>query len=41
MFKRIINVIKGFFGLGVSKLEKAAPEAVLENEKENLRKQIA
>lgn len=41
MFKRIINVIKGFFGMGVSKLEKAAPEAVLENEKENLRKQIA
>ncbi len=41
MFKRIINVIKGFFGLGVAKLEKASPEALLEVEKENLRKQIA
>ena len=41
MFSRIINVIKGFFGLGVSKLEKANPEALLEVEKENLRKQIA
>lgn len=41
MFKRIINVIKGFFGLGVTKLEKANPEALLEVEKENLRKQIA
>lgn len=41
MFKRLINVIRGMFGLQVSKLEKRNPEALLELEKENLRKQIA
>ena len=41
MFKRLANVIKGFFGLFVSGLEKKNPKALLEVEKENLRKQIA
>lgn len=41
MFKRLMNVIKGFFGLFVSGVEKKNPEALLELEKENLRKQIA
>ncbi len=41
MFKRIANLFKGFLGLFVSGLEKANPEALLEVEKENLRKQIA
>ena len=41
MFRRIGNLIKGFFGLFVGGLEKRNPEALLEVEKENLRKQIA
>lgn len=41
MFKRLANLIKGFFGLFVSDLEKKNPEALLEVEKENLREQIA
>ena len=41
MFKRIGNLIRGFFGLFVSGLEKQNPEALLEVERENLRKQIA
>lgn len=41
MFRRIGNLIRGFFGLFVGGLEKANPEALLEVEKENLRKQIA
>ncbi|MDF1754775.1 MAG: PspA/IM30 family protein [Verrucomicrobiales bacterium] len=41
MFKRISNLVKGFFGLFVSGLEKQNPEALLEVEKENLRKQIS
>lgn len=41
MFKRLANVIRGFFGLFVSGMEKRNPEALLEVEKENLRKQIA
>ncbi|GAA5496648.1 phage shock protein A (PspA) family protein [Rubritalea squalenifaciens DSM 18772] len=41
MFKRLGNLIKGFFGLFVGGLEKRNPEALLEVEKENLRKQIA
>jgi len=40
MFKRIGNLIKGFIGLFVGGLEKRNPEALLEVEKENLRKQI-
>jgi phage shock protein A len=41
MFKRLSNLIKGFFGLFISGMEKQNPEALLEVEKENLRKQIA
>ncbi len=41
MFKRLGNLIRGFFGLFVSGLERGNPEALLEMEKENLRKQIA
>jgi phage shock protein A len=41
MFKRLGNLIRGFFGLFVSGLERQNPEALLEVEKENLRKQIA
>lgn len=41
MFKRLGNLIRGFFGLFVSDLEKKNPEALLEVEKENLRKQIS
>ena len=41
MFKRLSNIIKGFFGLFVGDLEKKNPEALLEVEKENLRKQIS
>lgn len=41
MFKRIGNLIKGFFGLFIKKLEHKNPEALLEVEKENLRKMIA
>ena len=40
MFKRIGNLIQGFFGLFVGGLEKRNPEALLEVERENLRKQI-
>ena len=40
MFKRLGNLIRGFFGLFISGMEKKAPEALLENEKENLRAQI-
>lgn len=41
MFQRIANLVRGFFGLFVSGLERRNPEALLEVEKENLRKQIA
>lgn len=41
MFKRLGNLIRGFFGLFVSGVERQNPEALLEVEKENLRKQIA
>lgn len=41
MFKRIGNLIKGFFGLFIGGIEKRNPEALLEVEKENLRKQIS
>ena len=41
MFKRIKNLIKGFFGLFIGGLEKRNPEALLANEKENLRAQIS
>ena len=41
MFQRIINLFRGFFGLFISGLEHQNPEALLEVEKENLRRQIA
>lgn len=41
MFKRLSNLIRGFFGLFISGLERQNPEALLEVEQENLRKQIA
>ena len=41
MFRRLANLIRGFFGLFVSGIERRNPEALLETEKENLRKQIA
>jgi phage shock protein A len=41
MFERLANLIRGFFGLFISGLEKQNPEALLEVETENLRKQIA
>jgi len=41
MFTRIANLIRGFFGLFISGMERRNPEALLEVEKENLRKQIA
>lgn len=41
MFRRLANLIRGFFALFISGLEKQNPEALLEVEKENLRKQIA
>ena len=41
MFKRLGNLIKGFFGMFVGGLEKKNPEVLLEVEKENLRKQIS
>lgn len=41
MFQRLMNLVRGFFGLFISGLEKQNPEALLEVETENLRKQIA
>jgi phage shock protein A len=41
MFERLANLIRGFFGLFISGLERQNPEALLEMETENLRKQIA
>lgn len=41
MFERLANLIRGFFGLFISGLERQNPEALLEVETENLRKQIA
>lgn len=41
MFKRIGNLFKGFIGLFIGGIEKRNPEALLDVEKENLRKQIS
>lgn len=41
MFTRLMNLIRGFFGLFISGLEAKNPHALIEVEKENLRKQIA
>ena len=40
MFRRLSNLFYGFVGLFVSNLERQNPEALLEVEQENLRKQI-
>src|SRR6201998_2992299 len=40
MFQRLSNLIRGFFSLFISGLESQNPEALLEVEQENLRKQI-
>jgi phage shock protein A len=40
MFRRIGNLFRGFFGLFVSGVERQNPEALLEVEQENLRRQI-
>ncbi len=41
MFRRIFNVFRGFVGLFVGGIERRNPEALLEVERENLRKQIS
>jgi len=41
MFRRIANLFKGFLGLFIGGIEKKNPEALLDVEKENLRKQIS
>jgi len=41
MWRRLKNLLTGFLGLFISGLEKANPQALIEAEKENLRKQIA
>jgi phage shock protein A len=40
MFKRLSNLIRGFFSLFITGLEKQNPEALLELETQNLREQI-
>jgi phage shock protein A len=40
MFGRLVNVVRGFFSLFIKGIEKRNPEALLELEQENLRKQI-
>lgn len=41
MLRRISNLVRGFLSLFISGIERANPEALLEVEQENLRKQIA
>jgi phage shock protein A len=41
MFRRLRNLLRGFFSLFMSDMERRNPEALLEVEKDNLRKQIA
>ncbi len=41
MFRRLSNLMRGFLSLFISGLERQHPEALLEVEQENLRKQIA
>ncbi len=40
MFKRLGNLVRGFFGLMIGGMEQQNPEALLDVEKENLRAQI-
>ncbi len=41
MFQRIANLVRGFLSLFISGIERQNPRALIEAEKENLRKQIA
>lgn len=41
MLQRLLNLFRGFLSLFISGLEKQSPEALLEVEKENVRKQVA
>jgi phage shock protein A len=41
MFQRLANLFRGFLSLFIKDLERRSPEALLELEQENLRKQIA
>lgn len=41
MWKRLANLLRGFFGLFITGIEKQNPQALIEVEKENLRTQIA
>jgi phage shock protein A len=41
MWRRISNLFRGFLSLFISGIEKSNPKALIEAEKENLRKQIA
>jgi phage shock protein A len=41
MWKRLKNLVRGFFGLFISNVERQNPQALIEVEKENLRTQIA
>src|SRR5262249_34328943 len=40
MFRRLTNLIRGFFGLFISGLERQNPEALLEVDTENIRQQV-
>jgi phage shock protein A len=41
LFRRLVNLVRGWLGLFLSRAERQSPEALLEVEKENLRRQIA
>jgi phage shock protein A len=41
MFNRIANLFRGFFGMAVTGVERRNPEALLDVENQNLRKQLA
>ena len=41
MFRRIANLFRGFLSLFIGSVERQNPEALLEVEKENIRRQIA
>ena len=41
MFQRVANLLRGFLSLFIKDIERRNPEALLELEQENLRKQVA
>ncbi len=41
MFQRVVNLLKGFVSLFIKDIERRNPEALLDLEQENLRKQVA